>query len=100
VYSTSEEFVVQANVPGAKPEDVSVTIEGDTLTIKAQLPDTLEGVEYSLRERDSGEYARTLSFSVPIQAEAAEANFENGVLTLIVPKAEEVKPKTIKIKAG
>ena len=100
VYSTADAFVVHADVPGAEPEDVNVTIEGDTLTIKAQLPEPLEGVEYSLQERDSGEYSRTLSFSVAIQPEAAEATFEKGVLTLIIPKAEEVKPKTIKIKTG
>ena len=100
VYSTPEAFVVEANVPGVKPEDVNITIEGDTLTIKANLSEPQEGVEYSLRERDSGEYARTLSFNVPIQSEAAEATFEDGVLTLAIPKAEEAKPRTIKIKTS
>ena len=100
VYMTADSFVVQANAPGAKPEDVHVTIEGDILTIKVQLPNPEAGVEYAMRERDSGEFARTLSFGVPIQPEAAEATFENGVLVLTIPKAEEIKPKTIKIKTS
>jgi len=100
VYATSEAFVIEANMPGVKPEDVNITIEGDVLTIKAHLPEPQEGVEYSLRERESGEYARTLSFNVPIQPETAEATFEDGVLTLTIPKAEEIKPKKIEIKTG
>jgi HSP20 family protein len=100
VYATPESFVIQANVPGVKPQDVSITIEGDTLTIKATLPGSVEGVEYSLRERSSGEYERRLNFNVPIQPDAAEATFENGVLTLTVPKSDDVRPKKIEIKAG
>ena len=100
VYSTPEAYVVRANVPGVKAEDVNVTIEGDTLTIKATFPEPAKEVEYSVQERESGEYTRTLSFSVPVQPEAAEAVFENGVLTLTIPKAEEAKPKTIKIKTA
>ena len=99
VYTTPEAFVIQSNVPGVKPEDVHVTIEGDVLTIKATLAAEVEGAEYSVRERASGEHERTLSFNVPIQPEAVEAAFENGVLTLTVPKAEEVKPKKIEIKS-
>ena len=99
VHTTPESFVIQADVPGVKPEDVNVTIEGDTLTIKATLPEPLEDVEYSLRERSSGDFERTLHFNIPVQADAAEATFENGVLTLVVPKADVVKPKRIAIKA-
>jgi len=100
VYSTPGAFVVRANVPGVDPEGVNVTIEGRTLTIKVNLPDLEQDVDYSLRERELGEYERTLSFNVPIQPEAVEATFENGVLTLTVPKAEEVKAKKIEIKTG
>ena len=100
VYATSEAFVIQSDVPGVRPEDVDITIEGDTLAIKAALPEPVEDVEYSLRERVSGEYRRTLHFNVPVQPDAVDATFENGVLTLTVPKAEEVKPKKIEIKVG
>jgi HSP20 family protein len=98
VHSTPESFVIQADVPGVKPEDVDVTIEGDTLTIKAEAPKFEEDVEYVLHERPSEDLERTLHFNVPVQAEAAEATFENGVLTLVVPKADIVKPKKIEIR--
>ena len=99
VQTTPESFVIKADVPGDKPEDVNVTIEGDTLTIKATLPEPLEDVEYSLRERSGGDFERTLHFNVPVQADAAEATFENGVLSLVVPKADVVKPTRIAITA-
>lgn len=99
-YTTPESFVIQSNLPGVKPEEVVITIEDDTLTIKAELPVAVEDVEYAIHERPSGEYERTLRFNVPIDAEAAEATFENGLLTLTVPKAEAAKPKKIEIKTS
>ena len=100
VYATPEAFIIQSDVPGVQPEDVDITIEGDTLTIKAALPEPPEDVEYSLRERVSGEHERTLHFNVPVQPDAVDATFENGVLTLTVPKAKEALPKKIEIKVG
>jgi HSP20 family protein len=99
-YATSESFVIKSDLPGVKPEDVAITIEDDTLTIKAVLSGSAEDVEYAIHERASGEYERTLRFNVPVDAEVAEATFENGVLTLTVPKAEEAKPRQIKVKTG
>jgi HSP20 family protein len=100
VYATEQEYVVRANLPGVKPDETEITIEGDTLNIRAKLPERLENVEYALRERDSGEYGRTLQFRVPVEPESAEAAFENGVLTLTVPKVEEAQPKRIEVKAN
>jgi HSP20 family protein len=99
-YTTPESFVIQANLPGVKLEAVSITIEDDKLTLKAELPEPADDVEYAIQERAWGEYERILRFNVPIDAEAAEATFENGVLTLTVPKAENAKPRTIKVKTG
>lgn len=98
VYMTPEEVVIQATVPGLKPEDVQITLEGDTLTIKGEVKPPIENVDYILQERPYGQFSRTLTFNIPIQADKAEATFENGVLTLVVPKAEAIKPKTIKVK--
>ena len=100
IYSTEEAFIVQSNVPGSNPEDVEITIEGDTLTIKATLPGPAEDVEYAIHERSSGAFERTFKLNVPVDAEAAEATFDNGVLVLTLPKAEEAKPKTIEVKTG
>lgn len=98
VYTTPEEIVIIANVPGVKPEDVKITFEGDVLTIQGELPKPLENVEYIMRERRYGPFTRSLTFNVPVNADAIEATFQNGVLTVVVPKAEAVKPKHIKVQ--
>lgn len=97
-YATPDELVIKASVPGLSPEDVEITIEGETLTIRGATPAPLENVDYVIQERRYGPFSRTLTLNVPIKAEDAEAAFENGVLTLTIPKAEEVRPKMIKVK--
>lgn len=97
-YTTPEEIVIIAPLPGLTPEEVDIVLEGDTLTIRGELRPPLENVEYLFQERPFGAFSRTLTLNVPIDAEKAEAVFENGVLTLTLPKAEETKPKTIKVK--
>ena len=98
-YMTSEEVVIVASVPGIKPEDVEITFEGDTLTIKGEFPGALENAEDLSRERRHGTFLRTITFNVPVNADAIEATFEHGVLTIVAPKVEEIKPKTIKVLA-
>jgi HSP20 family protein len=97
-YSTEEEIVIMASLPGVKPEEVEITIEGDSLTIKGEIPEPPENVDYILRERRFGPFSRTLTFNIPVEAGKAEASFRDGLLTLTVPKAEEIKPRTIKVK--
>ncbi len=99
VYSTANELVVQASVPGLDPDAVEITIEGDTLTIKGEAKRPLDNVEYHIQERRYGPFARTLTLNVPVQAEQAEATFEKGVLTLTIPKAEEIRPRVIQVKS-
>lgn len=99
VYSTDNEFVVTAAVPGVKPEDVEITYENDTLTIRGQMPQRFDGVTYLFAERFHGSFVRTLQMNVPIDADKIEATFDNGILTLVLPKAEAVKPRVIKVKA-
>ncbi len=99
VYSTADELVIQASVPGVDPEAVEITIEGDTLTIQGDLGRPLEDVDYHIQERRFGPFARTLTLNLPVQADKAEAVFEKGVLTLTIPKAEEVRPKVIKVQS-
>ena len=98
VYSTANELVIKASVSGVEPGDVEITIEGDRLTIKGETSAPLENVEYHIQERRSGPFGRTLTLNVPVEADSAEATFQNGELTLIIPKAEEVRPKVIKVK--
>ena len=98
-YSTDNELVIKASVPGADPDDVQITIEGDTLTIKGERKAPLENVEYHIQERRHGAFGRTLTLNVPVEAEQAEATFERGELTLVIPKSEESRPKVIQVKS-
>jgi HSP20 family protein len=96
-YVTPDQIVITANMPGIKPDDVEITIEGETLSIKAERPAPIENVEYVMQERPFGVFSRTLNLNVPVEAAQAEANFNNGLLTLVIPKAESVKPRTIRV---
>jgi HSP20 family protein len=100
MYETDNEVVVTAALPGVKPEDVDVSITGDMLTIKGETKaeTKVEKANYLRQERRYGAFSRTVSLPVPIQADKAEAKFKDGVLTLTIPKAEEAKPKVIKVK--
>jgi HSP20 family protein len=100
IYQTDEDVVVKASLPGFKPEEVDISITGDTLTIKGEHQEDQEVKEenYLLKERRYGSFTRTLTLPVEVKSEKAEASFDNGVLNLTLPKAEEVKPKQIKVQ--
>ena len=98
-YVTDHEIVVRAAVPGLSPDQVEITIEGDALTLRGEFPAPVENVNYLFTERPWGRFSRTLQLNIPVQAEKAEAVFENGLLTLSLPKAEAIRPKVIPIKA-
>lgn len=101
MYQTDNDVIVKASIPGLKPDEVDISITGDTLTIKGEHKEERETKEqdYFLKERRYGAFSRSLTIPVPVKTDKAEATFENGVLTLTLPKAEEVKPKQIKVKA-
>jgi HSP20 family protein len=101
VYQTDEDVVVKASLPGFKPDEVDISITGDTLTIKGEQKqeEEIKEEDYLVKERRWGTFSRTMTLPVEIQSEKAEACFENGVLKLTLPKAEEVKPKQIKVQA-
>jgi HSP20 family protein len=96
-YVTPDEIVIVANMPGVKPEDVEITLEGDTLTIKGERQAPVENVDYVLQERPYGLFQRTLNINIPVEAGKAEAKYENGLLILTIPKAEASKPRTIQV---
>ena len=96
-FVTPDAIVLQTDVPGLKPEELQVTLEGDTVTIRGEVSNHNEQ-KYLLRERPSGHFERTLTINTPIDATKVEAQFELGVLTLTLPKAEAVKPRQIEIK--
>lgn len=100
LYETNEEVVVKATLPGVKPEEVDITITGNTLTIRGESKQENEIKEenYIRRERRSGSFSRSVTLPGGLKSDKAEATFEDGVLTLKVPKSEEIKPKSIKVK--
>lgn len=99
VYTTPSEIVITANVPGLKPDEVEVMLEGDTLTLRGEFKSPMENVDYIFQERPYGKFSRTLSINVPVDHEKVEASFENGVLTITLPKSEAARPKVIKVGA-
>lgn len=99
IYDKGDSYVVSASVPGVKPEDIDISITGDTLTIKGETKseEKVEKGNYIRQERRFGRFERALSLPGRIDVDKVEAVFENGVLHLTLPKAEEVKPKQIKV---
>ncbi len=99
VKADSDSFTITALLPGIHPEDLDIQIVNEIVTIAGELhADRDEDGSYLLAERPSGKFHRVISLPTPLNANDVEANLENGVLTLVVPKAEEAKPRTIKIK--
>jgi HSP20 family protein len=99
IYSTDKEVIVTAAVPGVDPESIDITVEDGVLTIKGEIPERLEDVDYIFAERFHGTFSRALKLNVAVEVDNIEATFENGVLTLVLPKAEEAQPKVIKVQA-
>jgi HSP20 family protein len=98
VRAEDENFVITALVPGLKPEDLSIQVINETVTLSGELKlDVDEKANYIHKECPSGKFHRTITLPSTLDATKAEAKVENGVLTLSVPKAEEAKPKTIKV---
>lgn len=102
MYQTNnDEVVVKATLPGLKPEDVHISVTGETLTLRGEYKQEDEQKEatYHIREHRSGTFERSLLLPTDVKADKAKADFENGILTITMPIAEEVKPKSIAIKA-
>ena len=101
MYQTKDDIIVKAAVPGVKPEDIDIAVTGDVLTITGELKEEekVEEGNYLRQERRYGQFMRELALPTQVNADKAKAEFEHGVLTLRLPKAEEVKPKSIKVKA-
>ena len=100
VFESVDDVTVKASLPGITPQEVDISITGDVLTIKGEKSEEKEEKQgnYHLRERRYGAFQRSVSLPAAVQADKADAVFENGVLTLTLPKVEEIKPKSIKIK--
>lgn len=101
VYETPETVVVQAAVPGVKPDQVEITVQGNSLAISGQtkFESQTEDKNYLRRETRSGSFSRVLELPVGLETDKADAKFEDGVVTITFPKAEQVKAKKIPVQA-
>lgn len=102
VKETEEAYIVKATLPGIDPQDVEITYNNKTLTIQGELQneEEHENERYHMRERYSGKFYRQLRLPFPINEEAIDAKYEHGILTLTLPKSEELKPKKIVVQAA
>ena len=102
VVENKDDFIVKASVPGINPDDLDISYVDDTLTIKGEVKSENEVKEdqYHLRERRYGTFSRSITLPTKIKGDAIDASYQNGVITLRLPKAEDVKPKRIAIKVG
>ena len=99
IYQTDDATVIKSSVPGLKPEEIDISITGNTLTISGESKEEEEVKEenYIRRERRYGSFSRSVVLPEGLEPDKAEASFDDGVLTLIIPKAPESKPKIIKV---
>jgi HSP20 family protein len=99
VRSTPDQLEIQASLPGVKPDDVEITVEGGTLSISAttESDERDDQSDYLVREIRRGSVSRTIALPTGYEADKATASFDNGVLTLTIPKAEQLKPRQIRI---
>lgn len=102
VVEEEDAYIVKASVPGIKPDQFEITYNKGMLTIKGEIKDESESTsgQYHLRERRYGSFTRTISLPNTVNYDNIQANYEDGVLTLKMPKSEEVKPKRIPIQVG
>lgn len=105
VRETPDSFVITTAVPGVRPDDVDITVLGDTLTIRAEHREESEqergqGHRWLLKERRYGTFERAVTLPTTVKADQATADFKDGILTITLPKAEEAKPRAIKVRGG
>ena len=100
MYQTDNDVVVKADLPGIKADEVQINVNGDVLTIKGETKqqDEKKDKSWHIREHRRGAFERSIRLPSGVIADRANADFDNGVLTITLPKSEEVKPRTITVK--
>jgi HSP20 family protein len=101
VTTDADHLTIEAALPGIKPEDVDITVENGTVTISGRTAEERKAEEgsYVLQEIRRGSFSRSVALPSGLEPDKANATFENGILRLEIPKAEQVKPRQIKISA-
>ena len=99
-YATEDNLILTASIPGLTLDDLEITMDDEVLIIRGEINGVDEDVDYILRERFHGKFERRLTVNVPVDIDAAEATYTNGVLRLVLPKAEEAKPHRITVNVA
>jgi HSP20 family protein len=99
IAETENHYEVRAVLPGLRPEDVQITVRGDTVAIRGEIKSEQERKDknWITREQRTGTFYRSVTLPSPVNADQAEARYENGVLILTLPKTAEARPKQIKV---
>src|SRR5262250_1238933 len=102
IYETEHELVVQADLPDVDPKELDIRVENNVLTIRGErkFEKKVSEENYLRVERTYGAFSRSFSLANTVNSEAIKADYQNGVLTLSIPKREEAKPKQIKVNVG
>ena len=102
IFETEHELVVKADLPDVNPQDLDIRVENNILTIRGErkFEKKVNEENYLRVERAYGSFARSFSLANSVNSEAIKADYQNGVLTLVIPKREEAKPKQIKVNVG
>ncbi len=99
IYETKDELIIKAELPGVKAEDLEISLEGDTLTMQGQRKKTEENekTSYHRREIEAGSFSRALTLPTKVDPDKISAKLADGILTITLQKADEVKPRHIEI---
>jgi len=102
IYETENELVVKADLPDVNPQDLDIRVENNILTIRGErkFDKKVNEDNYLRIERSYGSFSRSFSLANSVNSEAIKADYQNGVLTLSIPKREEAKPKQIRVNVG
>lgn len=102
IYETEHELVVKADLPDVDPKELDIRVENNVLTIRGErkFEKKVSEDNYLRVERTYGSFSRSFSLASTVNSEAIHADYQNGVLTLSIPKREEAKPKQIKVNVG
>jgi len=100
LYEKDDKFVVRAELPGMKKEEFDISVLGNTLTIKGErkAESEVKDEDYYRCELCYGKFSRSVALPAAVEAKKVEANYENGILEVTLPKAEEAKPKKVEVK--
>ena len=101
IYQTEKDLIIKSTIAGARPDEIQISLKNDLLTIrgKRDLPEDIAEADFLFRECYWGPFSRSIILPIDVQADKIKASMDNGVLTIVLPKAPQAKQIVIKVKA-